>query len=127
MERQPKTARLLFLIGEQLKQMKSYIKPLGEDRLQYQQEGEIQNVLKMSIAIIGKYLTVLKRECEFHHPALHQGIFNLFIRKGIAVSHKIGEDIKYYEFDEISPLLMFEIAMKAEQLASQIESLTSEL
>ena len=123
MENHPKTLHLIGMIIHQLQHMKSYIKPLGEDINQYLHEGEIQNVLKMSIAIIGKYLTLLKRECGFNHPALRQEIFKLFIRKGIDVSHKIGEDIEYYEFDEIDPRLIFKIAMNAETLIKQFESM----
>lgn len=122
-----KTGYLLKMISQQLKQIKSYIKPLSDNKQQFNIEGEIQNVLKMSIAIIGKYLTVLKYECGFKAQELYQGIFKLMIRHGKDVSHKIGEDIQFYEFDEVSPEIMWQIAIKSESLAADVDKIIKSL
>ena len=122
-----KTTHLLQLVGQEFKNMKSSIKPLGENKAQFQFEGEIQNALKMSIAIIGKCLTVLQRECGFRHPTLYKDIFKYLVKKSKDVSHKIGDDLEFYEFDEISPDIMFDIAIRAESLAAQFDLLNKEL
>ena len=118
-----KKIHLLQMIVQQLKQMKSYVKPLGNNKNQFYIEGELQNVVKMSIAIIGKNLSILTRECGFKHVLLNTDIFRAMVKYGIEISHAIGEDIEFYEFDEISPALMFDIAFKADVHAQQVESL----
>ena len=122
-----KTVHLLQMIVNQFKHMKSYIKSIEGNRPQFEMEGEIQNVLKMSIAIIGKSLTVLHHECGFRHPAFYNLLFRTLVKQGIDISHKIGEDLEFCEFDEISPQIMFDIALNAHVFADQIESIKNTL
>ena len=123
MKIEPKIVSLLHIIVQQFKHMKAYIKPIEDKKEQFIHEGEIQNALKMSIAIIGKYLSILKSECDFKHTLFYSEEFKVIVKHGNEVGHKIGDDLKFYEFDEISPHLMFEIATKADALAQSVANI----
>ena len=119
-----KANQLLGIIREQLLHMKTYVKSIENDKNKFYQEGEIQNAIKMAMALIGKALTQISREYLIDCPQLHKKIFCDMVKHGNKVSLAIGDRDEYYDYDKISPDTMFSIVCKIDNILGMLKSVT---